>query len=257
MSDFQRLIPNIVGNMVFKRLREDITAYMERDPAARGSMEVILCYPGFHAVVCYRMSSWLWERRFFLLGRLLSYFGKIFTGVEIHPGATIGRRFVIDHGTGVVIGETAIIGADVTLYHDVTLGGVSPSVNSHTQVGLKRHPTLGDHVIVGSGAQILGPVVVGEHARVGANSVVTKDVPSSVTAVGVPARVIMPREKEQARKFQAYATLPDDTPDQVVQTIETLRHQIMELSGRVGELESEIKEAALQSKLDNHRKQAG
>lgn len=243
--------------MVFKRLREDITAYKERDPAAKSSMEVILCYPGFHAVVCYRMSSWLWERRFFLLGRLLSYFGKIFTGVEIHPGATIGRRFVIDHGTGVVIGETAIIGADVTLYHDVTLGGVSPSVDSHTQVGLKRHPTLGDHVIVGSGAQILGPVVVGEHARVGANSVVTKDVPSSVTAVGVPARVIMPREKEQARKFQAYATLSEDTPDPVVQTIETLRHQIMELSGRVGELESEIKEAALQSKLDNHRKKAG
>ena len=243
--------------MVFKRLREDITAYKERDPAARSSMEVILCYPGFHAVVCYRMSSWLWERRFFLFGRLLSYFGKIFTGVEIHPGATIGPRFVIDHGTGVVVGETAVIGADVTLYHDVTLGGVAPSVDSHTQVGLKRHPTLGDCVIVGSGAQILGPVVVGEHARVGANSVVTKDVPSSVTAVGVPARVIMPREKEQARKFQAYATLSEDTPDPVVQTIETLRHQIMELSGRVGELESEIKETALQSKLDDHRKKAG
>ena len=250
-------MPNIVGNMVFKKFREDIKAYIERDPAAKGSMEVILCYPGFHAVVCYRMSSWLWKRRLFLLGRLLSHFGKIFTGVEIHPGAEIGPRFVIDHGTGVVIGETAVIGADVTLYHDVTLGGVAPSVDSQAQVGLKRHPTLGDHVIVGSGAQILGPVMVGEHARVGANSVVTKDVPSSVTAVGVPARVIMPREKEQARKFQAYATLSEDSPDPVAQTIEALRHQIMELNARVEELEGEIKEAALQSKLNDHRKKVG
>ncbi len=240
--------------MVFKRLREDIAAYIERDPAAKSSLEVVLCYPGFHAVVCYRMSSWLWKCRFFLLGRLLSHFGKVFTGVEIHPGAEIGRRFVIDHGTGVVIGETAKIGADVTLYHDVTLGGVAPSVDSHTQVGLKRHPTLEDHVIVGSGAQILGPIVVGAHARVGANSVVTKDVPSSVTAVGIPARVIMPHEKEQTRKFRAYATPSDDCPDPLVQSIEALRQHVVALSTRIEELEAEINEAASRSKSDSYPK---
>ena len=188
--------------MLFKRLREDISAYMERDPAAKSPLEVILCYPGFHAVICYRMSSWLWKHRFFLIGRFLSHIGKIFTGIEIHPGAEIGARFVIDHGTGVVIGETAIIGSNVTLYHDVTLGGVAPSVDSHKQVGLKRHPTLEDYVIVGSGAQILGPIVVGTHARIGANSVVTKSVPSSVTAVGIPARVMMPREKINYSNFK-------------------------------------------------------
>ena len=243
--------------MIFKRLREDIAAYIERDPAAKSSLEVVLCYPGFHAVVCYRMSSWLWKHRFFLLGRLLSHFSKMFTGIEIHPGAEIGRRFVIDHGTGVVIGETAVIGADVTLYHDVTLGGVAPSVDSHTQVGLKRHPTLEEHVIVGSGAQILGPVVVGAHARIGANSVVTKDIPSSVTAVGVPARLVMPREKEQVTKFQAYATQAEDSPDPVVQAIEALRKHIMDLSTRVEKLEAEANQADSGSKPNNHRKKTG
>ncbi len=245
---------NIEGHMLFKRLSEDICAYMERDPAAKSSLEVVLCYSGFHAVVCYRMSSWLWNHRLFLLGRLLSHFGKLFTGIEIHPGAEIGERFVIDHGTGVVIGETAVIGSDVTLYHDVTLGGVAPSVDSHKQVGLKRHPTLEDYVIVGSGAQILGPIVVGAYARIGANSVVTKSVPSSVTAVGIPARVVMPREKDQLLKFQAYATPTGDNPDPLVQTIDMLRQRITELSARIEKLETEIAEADLNTKSDNHRK---
>ena len=173
--------------MVFKTLREDIDGYLERDPAARGALEIVLCYPGFHALMTFRLCHWLWQKHFFLLGRFLAHVGRIMTGIEIHPGAEIGKRFVIDHGSGVVIGETAVIGDDVTLYHDVTLGGVAPSIDSQAQVGQKRHPTLGDGVIVGSGAQILGPISVGAHARVGANSVVTKDVPSSVTAVGVPA----------------------------------------------------------------------
>lgn len=225
--------------MVFKRLREDIAAYKERDPAAKSSLEIVLCYPGLHATVYHRMSHWLWENGFHLAGRVVSHFGRLLTGIEIHPGAEIGRRFVIDHGTGVVIGETAVIGDDVTLYHDVTLGGTAPSVDSAAQVGRKRHPTLEDGVIVGSGAQILGPIVVGAHARVGANSVVTKDVPSSVTAVGVPAKVVMPRDREKAREFQAYGTPSDGCPDPVLQTIEALRQQVATLAERVEELESE------------------
>jgi len=224
--------------MVFKTLREDIAAYRERDPAARSGLEIVLCYPGFHALVQYRACHWLWRHGFYLLGRFLSHVGKILTTIEIHPGAEIGRRFVIDHGTGVVIGETAVIGDDVTLYHDVTLGGVAPSVESHNQVGQKRHPTLGDGVIVGSGAQILGPITIGAHARVGANAVVTKDVSSSVTAVGIPAKVVMPRDKVKARQFQAYATMEDGHPDPVLQTIESLRSQVTALSQRIEELEA-------------------
>ena len=225
--------------MVFKTLHEDIHGYLERDPAARGVLEVVLCYPGFHALLTYRFCHWLWHKRFFLLGRFLAHIGRFLTGIEIHPGAKIGKRFVIDHGSGVVVGETAVIGDDVTLYHDVTLGGVAPSVDSHAQVGQKRHPTLGDGVIVGSGAQILGPISVGAHARIGSNSVVTRDIPSSVTAVGVPAKVIMPKDKQKARQFQAYATTDEGCPDPVLQTIENLRSQVASLSARMEELEDQ------------------
>mgnify|MGYP002630014114 CR=1 FL=1 len=224
--------------MVFKRLREDIKAYMERDPAARGPMEIILCYPGFHALLFYRLTHWLWGHRIYLAARFISHIGKILTAIEIHPGAEIGRRFVIDHGTGVVIGETAVVGDDVTLYHAVTLGGIAPSVDSHTQVGVKRHPTLENGVIVGSGAQILGPITVGSEARIGANSVVTKDIPSSVTAVGIPARVIMPKDKTRTGEFQAYGEPSDGCPDLVLNTIEDLRREITTLSSRVKELEA-------------------
>ena len=243
--------------MVFKELREDIAAYMERDPAAKGPVEIVLCYPGFHALVFHKMAHWLWERRLYLAGRFVSYIGRFITGIEIHPGAEIGQRFVIDHGTGVVIGETAVIGDDVTLYHDVTLGGTAPSVDSASQVGQKRHPTLEDGVIVGSGAQILGPITIGSHARVGANSVVTKDVPSSVTAVGVPARAVMPKDREKAHEFQAYGTPSGDCPDPVLQTIDALRQQVTALSQRVEELESEIDAGAERTKEDAQRKQAG
>ena len=166
---------------------------MERDPAARGVLEVVLCYPGFHALVYYRMSNWLWRHQFFLLGRLVSHIGKMLTTIEIHPGARIGERFVIDHGTGVVIGETAVIGNDVTLYHAVTLGGISPSEDSQSQVGVKRHPTLQKGVIVGSGAQVLGPITIGMNTRIGANSVVTKDLIDFSVAAGSPATRIRVR----------------------------------------------------------------
>jgi len=222
--------------MAFKRIREDISAYMERDPAARSALEIILCYPGFHSLVAYRLSHWLWRKDFRLLARFIAHVAKIFTAIEIHPGATIGNRFVIDHGTGVVIGETSEIGNDVTIYHAVTLGGVAPSVDSASQIGAKRHPTLEDGVIIGSGAAVLGPIVIGAGARIGANSVVTKAMPPGVTAVGIPARVLIPKDKGKAPEFQAYGT-PTDGPDPLVQTIESLRGQVKALMTRLEKLE--------------------
>ncbi len=226
--------------MIFERLREDINSFMARDPAARGALEIMLCYPGFHALLFYRLSHWLWGLKVRLPARFISHVGKILTGIEIHPGAQIGRRFVIDHGTGVVVGETSIVGDDVTLYHAVTLGGISPAVDSGSQVGMKRHPTIMDGAIIGSGAAILGPITIGEGARVGSNSVVTKDVPASVTAVGIPAQVIMPRDKSKAREFQAYGTPIGGSPDPVLQSIENLRGQVSALMERVEELETEL-----------------
>jgi len=228
--------------MIFKRFQEDIAAFMARDPAARGALEIVLCYPGFHALLFYRLSSWLWRHKMFLAGRFISHIGKVLTAIEIHPGVQIGKRFVIDHGTGVVIGETSIIGDDVTLYQAVTLGGISPSENSSSQVGVKRHPTLADGVIVGSGAQVLGPITVGAGARVGANSVVTKEVPPGVTAVGIPAQVVLPKDKQEAGKFQAYGTPTDGCPDPTTHAIENLRCQISLLAKRIEELEHESDE---------------
>ncbi len=221
---------------MFKNLKEDVQAFKERDPAARSALEIVLCYSGYHAVVYYRLAHWLWEANLRLVGRFVSQVGKILTGIEIHPGAKIGRRFVIDHGTGVVIGETSEIGDDVTLYHDVTLGGIAPSVDSVSQIGQKRHPTIRDGAIIGSGAAVLGPIEVGEGAKVGANSVVTKPVPAGMTAVGVPARIVMPKDKAKTKEFVAYGTLTDG-PDPVVQTIEDLRRQVATLMDRIEDLE--------------------
>ncbi len=167
---------------MFARLREDIRVVFERDPAARNAWEVLVCYPGLHAQWFYRAAHWLWLRKLHFLARLVSHLGRFFTGIEIHPGATIGRGFFIDHGMGVVIGETAEIGDNVTLYHGVTLGGVSWRKE-------KRHPTVGDHVVVGAGAKVLGPITIGAHSRIGANSVVVKDVDPYSVVVGVPGRV--------------------------------------------------------------------
>jgi len=223
--------------MFFKRIQEDIAAYKARDPAARSSWEVFLLYQGFHALMFYRLSHAIWERGGKFLGRLISQIARLLTGIEIHPGAIIGRGLVIDHGAGVVIGETSIIGDNVTLYHDVTLGGVAPSIDSVAQIGVKRHPTLEDGVIVGSGAQILGSVTIGENARVGSNAVVASDIPAGTTAVGIPARVILPKDKEKTNEFRAYATDPDGCPDPVLQTIESLRSQVTLLMKRVKQLE--------------------
>jgi serine O-acetyltransferase len=227
--------------MVFKRLQEDLGAFAARDPAARSRLEVALCYPGFHAVVIHRLTHALWRRRLFLIARVVSQIGRLVTGVEIHPGATIGARFVIDHGAGVVIGETAEVGDDVTIYHGVTLGGIAPSVDARAQVDVKRHPTLRDGVILGSGAQILGPITIGEGARVGANSVVTKDLPAGVTAVGIPAHVVMPRDRAMVGRFSAYGTPAGGCPDPVVASIDSLRNQVAVLLEHAAELEDRLR----------------
>jgi serine O-acetyltransferase len=239
--------------MRFKRFKEDIDAFLARDPAARSRFEVAFCYPGYHALLFYRLTNWLWRANWRVLGRFISSIGRLVTLIEIHPGAEIGRRFVIDHGSAIVIGETSIIGDDVTLYQGVTLGGVSPSVDSHKQVDQKRHPTLASNVIIGSGAQILGPIIVGEGARVGANAVVTKDVPAGVTAVGIPARVVMPRDREEAKKFVAYGEPVDGCPDPVLRTIEGLRHQITAMMSQVKELESRFDENVKSDSESNKR----
>jgi serine O-acetyltransferase len=214
---------------------------MARDPAARSRFEVVLCYPGLHAIAVYHVSHALWRRRFFVLARLVSQIGRFITGIEIHPGATIGKRLFIDHGIGVVIGETSEIGDDVTLYQGVTLGGIAPSIDSHTQVNVKRHPTLRNGVIIGSGAQILGGIIVGEGARVGSNAVVSKDLPPGVTAVGIPAHPVMPRDRLAAARFVAYGTPAEGCPDPVLGTIENLRGQLAGLQARVGELEARLR----------------
>ena len=224
---------------LLKNLRADVDATIARDPAARSRLEVVLLYPGFQAVLVYRLSHALWVRGWHLLGRWLSQFARWFTGIEIHPGAKIGQRLFIDHGMGVVIGETSEIGNDVTLYHGVTLGGVAPSVDSDSQRQRKRHPTLDDNVIVGSGAQILGPIMVGSCARVGANAVVTKDVPERTTVVGIPAKAVASRETRPTPEpqFVAYGTPTGDIPDPVSRALEGLLDEVQSLRARVLELE--------------------
>jgi serine O-acetyltransferase len=226
--------------MLFKRLQEDLDAFLARDPAARSRLEIALCYPGFHALLFFRASKTLWRRRLFLTARMVSHLGRLATGIEIHPGARIGRRFVIDHGTGVVIGETAEIDDDVTLYQGVTLGGIAPSVDSRSQVSVKRHPTLKAGVIVGSGAQILGAITVGDQARVGANSVVTRDVPPGVTVVGIPAHVVIPRDQGACERFSAYGTPAGGCPDPVLASVEALRGQLSALVDRIDAMEGEL-----------------
>jgi len=193
---------------MFSRLREDIVSIRERDPAARSSWEVLTCYPGLHAIVMHRWAHWLWIREMKWLGRFVSHIARWLTGIEIHPGATIGRRVFIDHGLGVVIGETAEVGDDCTIYQGVTLGGTS------LNKGAKRHPTLARGVIIGAGAKVLGAFTVGEGAKVGSNAVVVKEVPAGATAVGNPARIIEkdsqgPRETTAARMFAAYGVTPN------------------------------------------------
>jgi len=189
---------------MFSKLREDIQSIIERDPAARNGWEVLTCYPGLHAVVMHRWAHACWLVGLKWAGRFISYIARVITGIEIHPGATIGRRVFIDHGFGVVIGETAVVGDDCTIYQGVTLGGTT------LVAGTKRHPTLERGVIVGAGAQVLGAFTVGEYAKVGSNAVVVKPVPAGATAVGNPAHIVRKEEQSRsARLFAAYGVTPN------------------------------------------------
>lgn len=205
---------------LFERIGEDVRSVRERDPAARSRLEILLCYPGLWAVWIHRVSHGLWRAKFRLLARLLSQFGRFLTGVDIHPGALLGRRLFIDHATGVVIGETAIVGSDVTLYQGVTLGGTGKGHG-------KRHPTLCDGVFVGNNANVLGNITVGENSRVGAGSVVLTDVPPNSTVVGVPAHIVY-RNGERV-----LITDPHEIKD-------PLSDALIALSARVEELEEKL-----------------
>lgn len=194
-------------SFMFSKLREDINSIIERDPAARNGWEVLTCYPGLHAIVMHGWAHACWTHGFKWLGRFISYLARIITGIEIHPGAVIGRRVFIDHGFGVVIGETAVVGDDCTIYQGVTLGGTTLTA------GAKRHPTLERGVIVGAGAQVLGAFTVGEYAKVGSNAVVIKPVPPGATAVGNPAHIVRKEEQSRSAKmFAAYGVTNGDDP---------------------------------------------
>ena len=228
---------------MFDRIREDINCVFERDPAARNSFEVLTAYPGLHALLFHRMAHALWQKRLFWLARVTSHFSRFLTGIEIHPGATIGRRFFIDHGMGVVIGETAIIGDDCTLYHGVTLGGTSWDKG-------KRHPTLANDVVVGAGAKVLGPIKIGTGARIGSNAVVVKEVPEKATVVGIPGRLVdrtVDTKREQreavAKKigFEAYG-VSQDAPDPVAHAINCMLDHIHVVDNKLLVMEDALKE---------------
>lgn len=227
---------------MFERLREDIQSVFHRDPAARNAFEVLTCYPGMHAIWLHRLSGWLWRNELKWPARMVSNFGRWLTGIEIHPGATVGRRFFIDHGMGIVIGETAEIGDDVTLYQGVTLGGTSWNKG-------KRHPTLESGVVVGAGAKVLGPFTVGAGAKVGSNAVVTKPVPAGATVVGIPGRIIVKSDDEAEAKrkaiaeklgFDAYG-VSEDMPDPVARAIGQLLDHLQAMDVRVEDMGKALK----------------
>lgn len=223
---------------MLRTLRESIQAIFERDPAARSVFEVVLCYPGLHAVVIHRLSHSLWNVGLKLPARFLSHLTRGLTGIEIHPGAKIGRRVFIDHGMGVVIGETAEVGDDCTLYHGVTLGGTGKVGGTE-----KRHPTLGRGVIISAGAKVLGPITVGDYAKVGSNAVVIRNVPEGVTAVGIPARIIDKDQKTapQGSAFAAYA-VAGDLNDPMLKALHALINHAAEADKRIAVLYEKLEQ---------------
>ena len=244
------------------RIREDIACVFDRDPAARSTWEVITCYPGFHALLIHRLAHTFWRMKLRWLARFTSHCSRFLTGIEIHPGAKIGRRAFIDHGMGVVIGETAQLGDDCTLYHGVTLGGTTWNKG-------KRHPTLGNGVVIGAGAKVLGPVLVGDGARIGTNAVVVKDVPPGATAVGIPARIILDEQdksrEEKAAKlgFSAYAVTAKAEDDPTAKAVQGLLDHSLDLDKRIELILKEIealkaeKDSALSATRWGDRKVAG
>lgn len=224
---------------MFDNIRHDISVVLERDPAAKSKLDALISYPGVHALIYYRIGHWAWENGFHTFGRFISHIGRFLSGIEIHPGAKIGKGVFFDHGMGIVIGETAEVGDNVTLYQGVTLGGTSLE-------GGKRHPTLEDGVIVGAGAKILGPILVGRNARVGSNAVVVKPVAENATVIGIPAKVVQPPKQKALKDFCAYGLTTDELPDPIARSLEGMFDMICGLKIRVEELEGELAEQEAQ-----------
>ncbi len=216
---------------MFNRLREDIETVFERDPAARNWFEVLLCYPGVHTLFWHRLAHWLYRKRRFLTARIISEASRFITGIEIHPGAQIGHRLFIDHGMGVVIGETAEIGDDVTIYQGVTLGGTGKEKG-------KRHPTIGNGVMISAGAKVLGSIKIGDNAKIGAGAVVLQEVPSNTTVVGVPGRIVI----QDGIRVKGPDLAHNELPDPVAKMISCLQNKVSELEERIEELEREKRE---------------
>lgn len=229
---------------MFEQLREDIAVVFDRDPAARSVFEVLTTYPGIHAILMHRLASRFWHWGWKWLARFTAFFGRWATGIEIHPGAQIGRRVFIDHGMGIVIGETAVVGDDCTLYHQVTLGGTSWNKG-------KRHPTLGNGVVVGAGAKILGPLTIGEGAKIGSNAVVVKDVPAGATAVGIPARILAATPNDgvscavKKLGFTAYA-ISADMNDPMVKVVHGLIDHTAAMDERINWIVEQLKAQGLE-----------
>ncbi len=222
---------------IFKEIKSDFNAVFERDPAARSSIEVMFAYPGFHSIFFHRIAHWLWNNQLKFLARVLSHISRLFTGIEIHPGAKIGKGFFIDHGMGVVIGETSEIGDNVTIYHGVTLGGTSFRRG-------KRHPTVESNVTIGAGAKILGPLTIGANSKIGANSVVIVDVPANSTVVGVPGRTVLKEE------FPVYPDLEHNKlPDPEERAIQSLIEQVKELEKRINSLENDLEKTKEENRV--------
>ncbi len=212
---------------MFQALRQDVQVVFERDPAAKNLLEVLLCYPGLHAVVMHRVAHTIYRKRFYTLARLVSHLSRFLTGIEIHPGAQIGEGFFIDHGSGVVIGETTEIGQNVTIYQGVTLGGTGREKE-------KRHPTIGDNVVISAGAKILGSFLVGENSKIGAGSVVLKAVPPNCTVVGVPGRIV----RRDGQRVDLIDLRHDELPDPVAEALTAVQNRLEELEAKLNDLEN-------------------
>ena len=225
---------------MFHTVKEDIKVVFESDPAARTAIETLTACPGLHAILMHRLNHWFWKKKLYLLARVSAHFARFITGIEIHPGATIGQRFFIDHGMGIVIGETAEIGNNCSIYHGVTLGGTTWNKG-------KRHPTLEDDVVIGAGAKILGPITIGKGSHIGSNSVVVKNVPECSTVVGIPGHVVTDKERKTKRDelaenvgFDAYAAA--DMPDPVSNAIDGVLDQLHDMQKKMDKMEKKLKE---------------
>ncbi len=236
----------------FKLIFSDLKAAKNRDPAARSYIEVLLTYSGFHAIFLHRFCNILWKLKLKTISRFISNISRIITSIEIHPAVEIGEGFFVDHGAGLVIGETSIIGKNVTIYQQATLGGISPSINSDSQRNLKRHPTIGNNVIIGSGAQVLGPIKIGNNSRIGTNAVVLKNVPENLTFVGIPARKVESNFSKES--FEAYGISEGKIDDPNKKSILALFHEIHLLNEKVSKLESHMLDHEFKSEIKNNTK---